>query len=144
MILTGTAGVLHVRWVALEPIASATVGIMIRDRLGQEIFGVNTRYRDEAIGPIEPGNSVDVSFAMPMNLGDGLYTLTAAVHEGETHTQTCYDWVDQALAFQVLPNPMERFTGLCRLEPRIAQSVQTTPGAELDFARSIRSQLSEA
>ena len=138
---TGSPAVLHVRWVALERVEQVTVGIMIRDRMGQEVFGTNTNYREKPIGPIEPGGSVEVRFTMPMNLGDGLYSVTTGLHEGATHTEVCYDWVDQALTFQVLPDPTERFTGLCRLQTDLDIQHEPTPGAELSFAREMRERL---
>jgi len=51
------------------------VGIMIKDRLGQEMFGVNTFYREQPIGPLDPGRRLAVDFAMPMNLGEGIYSI---------------------------------------------------------------------
>ena len=141
IIVTGSPATLHVRWVAMDHVEAATVGIMIRDRLGQEIFGVNTLYRQQPIGDVEAGQSVEVSFAMPMNLGDGLYSVTAAIHQDETHTKVCYDWVDQALSFQVLPDPTERFTGLCRLPVELAVRIEPTPESEAGFARHIHNEL---
>ncbi len=141
IVVTGTPAVLHVRWIAREPIPSATVGIMLRDRLGQEIFGVNSHYREVRMGPFQPGESVDVGFRMPINLGEGLYSITAAVHEGENHIETCYDWVEHAFSLQVLPNPEERFTGLCRLPVEIEVQREPTPPAERQFAEWVRSRL---
>jgi lipopolysaccharide transport system ATP-binding protein len=138
ILVTGNPGTIAVRWVALERIESATVGIMIKDRLGQEIFGVNTFVRERAIGPVEAGQVVEAGFAMPMNLGVGLYSVTAAVHAGANHIEQCYDWVEQATTIQILPNPLEPFTGLVRLEPQIEISRAPASAREADFARQTR------
>jgi lipopolysaccharide transport system ATP-binding protein len=123
IVTTGQPATLHVRWVAREPIASATVGIALKDRLGQEIYGVNTAYRELAIEAVAAGQAVEVAFHLPQtNLGEGLYSITAAVHEGQDHTRECFDWIEHALDVQVLPNPTDRFTGLVRLAPECAIS----------------------
>ena len=141
--VTGAQAVLRVRWVALEAIESATVGLAIKDRLGQEIYGVNTAYRQAQTGPVAAGQTVQTSFELTLNLGEGLYSLTLAIHSGEAHTEQCYDWVEQALDFQILPNPTERFTGLCRVPTEIESQQETAPAQELAFARSTRQSLQE-
>lgn len=109
---------LCIRFVANEPIADATVGIALKDRLGQEIYGTNTWNLDRPIGPVATGERVEVRFEMPMNLGNGMYSVTAAVHTGSAHTVDCFDWIEQAFEFQVMPDPAEKFTGLCRLSAK--------------------------
>ena len=106
---------LHVRSVARRALPEATVGIAIKDRLGQEVYGTNTHLQEIGIGPIEAGRRFDVCFDLPLDLGDGLYSVTAALHGGASHVESCYDWIEQALAFQILPDPAVRFTGICRL-----------------------------
>ncbi|MEN6626250.1 MAG: ABC transporter ATP-binding protein [Candidatus Sumerlaeia bacterium] len=136
---TGQWGQLCVRFVALERIGEATVGIAIKDRLGQEIYGTNTYNLDQAIGPVEPGRRVEVRFEMPFNLGEGLYSVTAAVHTGAAHTVDCYDWVEQAFAFQVLPDPAEKFTGLCRLGAKATVSADDATETEKALAAGVKS-----
>jgi lipopolysaccharide transport system ATP-binding protein len=132
---TGSRATIGVRWVALEAIPAATVGIIVKDRLGQEIYGVNTFHRERPIGPLAAGEAVETEFAMAINLGAGLYSITAAVHTGENHTELCYDWVEHAASFQVLPDPMQRFTGLCRLDPELSIISGRATDEEQAFAR---------
>jgi len=141
ILVTGAPATICVRAVALERIESVTLGIAIKDRLGQEIFGTNTNYREVESGPLEPGRVAEASFAMPMNLGPGLYTLTVAAHAGASHIECCYDWVEQALAIQILPNPLDRFTGLCRLEPVLRLKVAPASAREQAFAEQTRARL---
>ena len=116
IVTTGRPATLRVRWIAREPIAQATVGIAIKDRLGQEMFGVNTAYRELPITDVAAGQAIETTFQLAqVNLGEGLYSVTAAVHEGTDHTRECYDWIEQAMSFQVLPDPIEPWTGLCRI-----------------------------
>lgn len=135
LIVTGRQALLHLRAVALDPVESVTVGIAIKDRLGQELYGVNTAYLERDLGPLEPNQILHIQFDLPMNLGPGLYSLTAALHAGRDHTETCYDWAEQALSFQVLPDPTSPFTGLVRLEPAIEVQTQPAAAEELDRAR---------
>jgi lipopolysaccharide transport system ATP-binding protein len=112
-----------VRAVALESIEDPTVGILIKDRLGNEIFGTNTYLRGHSLGTIEPGQAIEVAFTTPLNLGEGLYSITVALHSGPTHTEVCYDWIERAATFQILPTPTDRFTGACRLEVQIEHAL---------------------
>ena len=141
VLVTGTPATICVRAVALERLESVTIGIAIKDRLGQEIFGTNTNYREVDSGALEPGCVLEAGFAMPMNLGPGLYTLTVAAHAGSSHIECCYDWVEQAAAIQILPNPLDRFTGLCRLEPELSLTVAPASARERSFAEQTRIRL---
>lgn len=95
-----------------------TVGILIRDRFGQDIFGTNT-YHARVPLSCEEGGRYACSFAMNMNLGPGKYSVTAAVHTGETHVSSCYNWMDRAADFEVAGVRGTFFTGLARLDPQV-------------------------
>lgn len=141
MVVTGAAATIRVRWVAFEDVPAATVGFVIKDRLGQEIFGVNTAYREVHLDDVRAGQTVEVAFGTEMNMGEGLYSVGAALHVGESHETTCYDWVEHAFAFQVLPNPLERHTGLCKLPVRIGVEAGAAPPGEMAFAQTTRRKL---
>jgi len=104
---------------ANDDIDDLTVGILIRDRFGQDIFGTNTYYLKL---PIELKNQQKcvVSYDIEeLNLGPGKYTLTVAAHKSEAHTDGCYQWVDVITTFEVLGNTDFYFTGLSRLKPNV-------------------------
>jgi lipopolysaccharide transport system ATP-binding protein len=73
-----------------------------------------------------------------MDLGAGAYTITAALHEGVDHTQVCYDWIEAASAFHVIPSPAEPFTGVCRLAPEIRVTAAAADPEELRLAKLAR------
>jgi lipopolysaccharide transport system ATP-binding protein len=104
------------------PLQRPTVGILIRDRLGHDIFGTNTFHHGIDTGTYRGGERRRVSFAVRLDLGAGDYTLTAAVHADQDHTQACYDWVDRALVFRVLPARGAPFIGTTFLRPHITVS----------------------
>ena len=94
-----------------------TIGIHIRDRFGQDIYGTNTYYQKVDISLVE-GEHI-CSFEMPLNIGVGKYSLGCAVHTGEYHTEKCFHWLDHAAEFEVAGVEGNIFIGLCRLEPII-------------------------
>jgi len=96
-------------------IDNPTVGIAIRDRLGNDVFGTNTYHMNANKGKFSPGDAIDVIFKLPLNLGCGNYSLCAAVHSNDTHLEDNYDWWDQCLVFQVIPDNSFQFIGTTAL-----------------------------
>ncbi|MCK4794987.1 MAG: ABC transporter ATP-binding protein [Desulfobacteraceae bacterium] len=92
-----------------------TVGILIRDRLGNDVFGTNTYHLEIGEHSYKAGESANVVFYLPLNLGCGNYSLTVAVHTRDTHLEDNYDWWDQCLVFQVIPNDSFSFIGLAAI-----------------------------
>lgn len=97
-----------------------TIGIHIRDRFGQDIYGTNTYYQKIDIS-LKEGEYM-CSFEMPLNIGVGKYSLGCAVHTGDYHTDKCFHWLDHAAEFEVAGVEGNIFIGLCRLEPKIQLS----------------------
>ncbi|GAB4405065.1 MAG: ABC transporter ATP-binding protein [Rhodoferax sp.] len=106
-----------VRYRVDAPIESMTVGILLRDRFGQDIFGTNTHLQGLQ-APHTPGQWQAV-FAMPMDVAPGKYTLTAALHTQEHHGERCYHWCDAVAALEVAGVVGPLFTGVCRLRPEV-------------------------
>jgi ABC-type polysaccharide/polyol phosphate transport system ATPase subunit len=73
-------------------------GILIRNRLGIEVFGTNTRLERVALGEFGAGDSLTVRFRFPCNLTRQEYTLTVATQHSDGRSQ---DWLDDALQFTV-------------------------------------------
>jgi homopolymeric O-antigen transport system ATP-binding protein len=102
------------------PVASPTVGILIRDRLGNDVFGTNSFYVAPIEEPCEPGEEVIVDFEVRLSLGPGVYTLTVAVHSDATHLVNNYDWWDKVVGFEIVPGPESRFIGSAWLPVRLS------------------------
>lgn len=94
-----------------------TVGILVRDRFGQDVFGTNS-HLNGIVAPSVQGRW-QVRFTMPMDLAPGKYTLTAALHTQDNHIEQCYHWMDAAASFEVAGVMGPMFSGLCRLRPHI-------------------------
>ena len=99
-----------------------TIGILIKDKFGQDIFGTNTFYHDLDIS-FKKGKNYNCIFEIPLNIGVGKYSLTAAVHSQETHLQDCSHWLDYACDFEIAGINGKMFIGLSRLEPSISISI---------------------
>jgi len=98
-----------------QAIPNPTFGILIKDRLGLEVFGTNTYYGSSG-SALEIGEEVAFAEAkLSLNLGPGSYSLTVAVHSGAEHTDENYDWVDHAIVFDVLPKAGFHFIGTAAL-----------------------------
>lgn len=93
-----------------------TVGILIRDRLGNDVFGTNTWYLNASRPHPRAGDRYRVAFEIPaLNLGIGNYSLSVALHSGEVHVANNYDWWNRALVFQVVPGSSFRAIGVAYL-----------------------------
>jgi len=101
-----------------KDLADMTVGIMIRDRFGQDIFGTNSFYHKIDID-FKKDKSYICSFSMDLNIGVGKYSITSAIHSKETHLDNCSHWLDHAVDFEIAGVKDELFIGVCRLNPKI-------------------------
>ena len=108
---------------AERPVPELTCGILLRDRFGQDIYGVNTHYLEERLA-LSPGDRIELSFRIRAELAAGNYTLTVALHSAENHLENCYHWCDNLLRLQVAGVRAHPFAGVCRLPTECAiQSV---------------------
>ena len=101
-----------------DEVESPVIGIMIRTRIGLEVYGTNTQLEKLALGPCAAGQTVAVRFNFICELCPKEYTLTAASHDPDG---TAHDWVDDAVAFIVADS---RFTaGVANLRARVELEV---------------------
>jgi lipopolysaccharide transport system ATP-binding protein len=109
-------------------------GYMIRDRLGQPIFGTNTHHTDQACVNLNSGDEVEFAAEFPMNLGPGNYSISIALTSNETHIEKNYQWRDLALVFTVANLDQPRFVGTAWVLPVIKVSTITRAA----FANSVQ------
>jgi len=113
---SGQPVVIRIHLRAHEPVAELTVGILIRDRLGNDVFGINTFHLDASSSNVAAGEAMAVDFAFAeLNLGVGSYSVSTALHSGDTHLALNYDWWDRSLVFQVVPGARSGSIGVCSL-----------------------------
>jgi lipopolysaccharide transport system ATP-binding protein len=99
-------------------IEAVTVGIMIRDKYGQDIFGTNTYHHNVKID-LKKDVIIKCMFKMRMDIGPGKYSVTAALHAEDTHVKNCFYWEDYIATFEVAGNYHNMYLGLCKLYPAI-------------------------
>jgi lipopolysaccharide transport system ATP-binding protein len=103
-----------------EPVDELTVGILIRDRLGNDVFGTNTFHHGCSLSNPPVGESLFVDFHIPqLLLGPGSYSLTVAVHRSHVHLSGNYDWWDRAVVFEVVPGDFPFSIGVCNLPVKV-------------------------
>lgn len=75
------------------------VGILVRTRIGMDVYGTNTRIEQTPLGEFAAGDELEVDFHLECWLTPQPYTLTVATQsdDGSSH-----DWVDDAIAFDVV------------------------------------------
>jgi lipopolysaccharide transport system ATP-binding protein len=100
----------------------ASVGLLVRDRFGQDVFGVNSSMCQAALR-LAPAEQATVSYSLQLNLAPGPYSITVAVHKDTTHHEDCQHWWDNALDFTIAGFGGQVFSGLvmlpfqCRIDP---------------------------
>ncbi len=74
---------------------------MIKDRLGQTMFGTNTFHTEQILEDVAAGSIVNFTARFDMNLGPGSYSIATALVSSDTHLINNYEWRDLALLFTV-------------------------------------------
>jgi lipopolysaccharide transport system ATP-binding protein len=95
------------------------LGYMIKDRLGQVMYGTNTHLREMPLLGVEAGRSFTYRIRFPANLGPGSYSVATALVSTDTHLVNNYEWKDLALIFSVANLSHTHFVGCTWLEPDI-------------------------
>ncbi len=93
-----------------------TVGFLLRDRLGADVFGSNTFFLQGKQAPAAPGEIREVEFRTALSLGPGTYSVSCALHHAHEHLGSNYEWWDRAALVEVVPGPEPRFAGVAALE----------------------------
>lgn len=110
---------LRVRARAQAALPRLVLGYMIKDRLGQPVYGTNTHHLDSVSENLTAGDGVEYRFRFAANLGPGSYSVAVALHDADTHLGGNFEWRDRALIFNVL-NPSEKpFVGTNWLPPEL-------------------------
>jgi len=81
-----------------EAVDDPVVGIMLRTRIGFEVYGTNTELEKLKLGPCQAGEILRVVFSFRCDLCPREYTLTAASHDPDG---ALHEWLEDAVAFVV-------------------------------------------
>jgi lipopolysaccharide transport system ATP-binding protein len=116
---TGEMITIAVHTLVKNSVGQLTAGYMIRDRLGQSVFGTNTFHLGKSIQKVFPGEQIQFMFRFPANLGTGSYSVSVALHAADSHLVKSYDWWDLALVFNVINSSHEQFVGVAWIPPQV-------------------------
>jgi lipopolysaccharide transport system ATP-binding protein len=104
---------------AVEEVTDLVVGYMIKDRLGQPVFGTNTYHLDVQLQHMSKNERATVLFDFNANMGEGNYSISIALHTRDTHLSKNYEWRDLALVFNVVNMDKARFVGVAWMPPSL-------------------------
>jgi lipopolysaccharide transport system ATP-binding protein len=110
----GDTIVVRVRAVFNRAVPDPVVGILIRNRIGMDVYGTNTRLEGLTLGAFEAGDTVEIEFALDCLLSRQEYTLTVATQYWNGLSQ---DWLDDLLDFQVVDT--KDIAGVLNLNTRV-------------------------
>lgn len=127
----GQPVILRARVRVAEAVERLVFGYMIRDRLGQPIFGTNTHHTSQACERLESGDSVEYRVRFPANLGPGTYSFSVALSSTDSHLHKNYHWRDLALVFTVANLDRDVFVGSAWIPPSIEVRVGQSDAAVL-------------
>ena len=82
-----------------QPQCDPMVGILIRTRIGMDVYGTNTRIEKVHLGSYQAGAEMEVDFHFECWLTPQQYTLTVATQNPDG---TSHDWLDDVIAFDVV------------------------------------------
>lgn len=131
----GQPVVLEVQTEIRQDIERLILGFMIKDRLGQAIYGINTHRLDKAITDLSAGERVTFRFAFDMRLGKGSFSVALSLSRLDSHLDRNFEWRDYGLVFHVINNRQEDFVGCSWLEAqteitRTSETLLQTPATE--------------
>ncbi len=95
---SGELAVIKVRVRYHAAVADPVVGIMIRSRIGLDVYGTNTELEKRKVGPCAAGDLREIVFGFRCELCPENYTLTVASHDPDG---LWHEWLEDAVAFAV-------------------------------------------
>jgi lipopolysaccharide transport system ATP-binding protein len=113
---TGTMVKLEIKVKVNRTVPEAVVGFIIKDRLGQMMYGINTYRLGQTIADLALGDHLVCCFQFEMNLGKGNYSISTSISKKESHLTDNYEWRDAGFVFSVLNSKKPDFVGCVSLD----------------------------
>ena len=111
--------VLQVRVRANTAVSRLVLGFLIKDRLGQAIYGINTHRLDQPLENLVAGEETTYRFSFPARLGKGSYSVSLSLSRDDSHLDKNFEWRDNALIFHVFNTGKEDFVGSSWLDAKV-------------------------
>jgi lipopolysaccharide transport system ATP-binding protein len=115
VVSSGERVTIRIRTIFNRPRIEPMVGILIRNRIGMDVYGTNTSIENLHPGPFAAGEEVEIDFQFECWLTPQQYTITVATQhsDGSSH-----DWLDDVVSFEVLS--MRQSAGVADLRANIS------------------------
>lgn len=110
---------LRVKVKVYHPVETLVLGYVIKDRLGQAMYGTNTKFTNQVIQYPQAGHEYSFVISFPANLGVGSYSIATALAPGESHLECNYEWKELVSVFNVMNSAKTQFVGSVWVEPVI-------------------------
>jgi lipopolysaccharide transport system ATP-binding protein len=123
MVAVGQPVSLRVTATCNAQVQELVVGYMIKDVLGQAIFGTNTHHHKRKLQNLRGDESIEFNFDFQANLGPGTYSVAIALHADDTHIGRNYEWRDRALVFNMINIDKDEFVGVAWIPPVVRCSL---------------------
>lgn len=114
-IRSGETVTVRVKARAVQAGLKPMVGMLIRTRIGADVYGTNTRLEGVELGPFEAAESFTIEFTFQCWLTPQQYTLTVATQNQDGTSQ---DWRDDVLSFEVVGSRLS--AGITDLRAEVA------------------------
>lgn len=101
-------------------IKNVNIGILIKDRYGQDIFGTTSKNEGFEYQLIKD-NQYKIVFNLDLNIGIGKYTISSALVVGDNHLDNCLHWLDFGTDFEIAGIKGNIFTGINKLYPKLSK-----------------------
>ena len=108
---------LEIQVEVFSQISNLVAGFLIKDRLGQEVFGTNSYHLDQVVRDLNEGSRLTYRYRFKADIGPGSYSIAVALHKTESHLSENYEWRDMATIFNVINLSQKHFIGVAWLEP---------------------------
>ena len=96
---SGELAVVRVSVCYRAAVADPVIGLLIRTRIGLNVYGTNTELEKLPLGPVGAGGSLSLDFAFRCELCPQEYTITVASHDPDG---VWHDWLEDAVAVTVV------------------------------------------
>ena len=122
----GESIVIRIQALFRKSVSNPVIGILVRSRIGMDVFGTNTRLEGIDLGDVEAGEALEIEFELDCLLSRQEYTLTVATQYWNGLSQ---DWLDDVTDFQVVDT--KDVAGVLNLNTRVRhRKLATVPEAD--------------
>lgn len=106
--------IVRIQVVFRRAVPDPVVGILVRNRIGMDVFGTNTRLERVHLGSPQEGEILEIEFELDCLLSRQEYTLTVASQYWNGLSQ---DWLDDVVDFRVVDT--KDVAGVLNLNTRV-------------------------